>query len=142
LVFTIQLAVSTYKNIWMNFLSDIIPDILANVIASTLCWALFQINFLTKNLLKMKSKKKQSGSMTYQKLISTWNLNRVILASKMEMPVGTFKNKLSETQTVYRFTESEEQRLIEVLRELAADIETVAGISFNNALATMAKKKI
>lgn len=80
--------------------------------------------------------------MTYQKLISEWNLSRVILASKMGMPLGTFKTKFSENQPAYRFTEAEEQKLIEVLRELAADIETVAGISFNNALASMAKKKI
>lgn len=71
----------------------------------------------------MKSKKKQSGSMTYQKLISEWNLNRVVLASKMNMPAPTFKNKLNENQTAYKFTETEEQKLIEVLRELAADIE-------------------
>jgi hypothetical protein len=80
--------------------------------------------------------------MTYQKLISEWNLNRVILASKMGMAVTTFKNKLNENQTAYKFTETEEQNLINVLRELAADIEKVAGISFSNALATIVKKNI
>jgi hypothetical protein len=58
------------------------------------------------------------------------------------MPVGTFKNKLSETQSAYRFTEEEEQKLLEILRELSADIETVAGISFNKALATISRKQI
>jgi hypothetical protein len=79
----------------------------------------------------MKAKKKQSGSMTYQKLISEWNLNRVTLASKIGMAVTTFKNKLNENQTAYKFTETEEQKLIDVLRELAAEIEKVDGISFN-----------
>ena len=62
------------------------------------------------------------------------------MASKMNMPVGTFKNKLSETQPAYRFTEAEEQRLIEVLRELVGDIEGVTGISFNKALSKIVKK--
>lgn len=61
------------------------------------------------------------------------------MASKMGMPVGTFKNKLSEKQTAYRFTDQEEEKLKAILRDMAADIETVAGISFNKALATIVK---
>jgi hypothetical protein len=57
----------------------------------------------------------------------------------MGMPVGTFKNKLSETQTAYRFTDQEEERLKDILRDMAADIETVVGISFNKALASIVK---
>jgi hypothetical protein len=90
----------------------------------------------------MKSKKKLFGSMTYQSLISEWNLNKVLLASKMGMNAYTFKMKLLGTYPQYFFTEAEEQKLIEVLRELAADIEKVAGISFNKALATVVKKKV
>jgi hypothetical protein len=69
----------------------------------------------------MKAKKKQ----TYQTLISDWNLNRPILASKMPMPVSTFKNKLSDTQTAYHFTEAQEQKLLEILKELSTDIEAI-----------------
>jgi hypothetical protein len=58
----------------------------------------------------------------------------------MNMPVGTFKNKLSEKQTAYKFTEDEQERLKGILREMAADIEIVAGISFNKALATVIGK--
>lgn len=58
----------------------------------------------------------------------------------MGMPRGTFKNKLSETQTAYKFTEAEQEKLKEILRDMAADIEIVAGISFNKALATIANK--
>jgi hypothetical protein len=57
----------------------------------------------------------------------------------MNMPRGTFKNKLSDVQTQYSFSEEEEKKLIEILREDAALIETVVGISFNKALATIVK---
>lgn len=56
------------------------------------------------------------------------------------MPVGTFKNKLSDNQTSYRFTDEELERLKEILRDMAADIETVAGISFNSALSKIVNK--
>jgi len=56
------------------------------------------------------------------------------------MPVGTFKNKLSDNQTAYRFSDQELDKLKEVLREMAADIETVAGISFNSALSKIVNK--
>ena len=56
------------------------------------------------------------------------------------MPRGTFKNKLADNQHAYRFTELEEQALIAILRDMADDIEIVAGISFNKALATIVNK--
>lgn len=59
------------------------------------------------------------------------------MASKMGMPKGTFNNKLSDKQTAYRFTDVEEKKLKEILRDMAADIETVAGISFNKALSNI-----
>jgi len=58
----------------------------------------------------------------------------------MGMPVGTFKNKLSDKQTAYRFTDEELEKLKAILRDMAADIETVAGISFNKALSTIVNK--
>ena len=75
--------------------------------------------------------------MTVQMLIDGWKLNKVALASKMNMPVGTFKNKLNEKQTAYRFTEEESEQLLAVLRDLSADIELVAGVTFNKALSGM-----
>lgn len=62
------------------------------------------------------------------------------MASKMGMPVGTFKNKLNDTQTAYRLTDAEQERLLEILRELAADIETIAGVTFNQALSQIVGK--
>jgi hypothetical protein len=73
-------------------------------------------------------------------LIEKHAINKAHLASKMNMPVGTFKNKLSDKQTAYRFTEEEIFRLKEILRDMAADIETVAGITFNKALAAIVNK--
>ena len=78
------------------------------------------------------AKKKPIGSLS--SLISQWKLNKVHLASKMHMPVGTFKNKLSDRQTAYSFTEVETEQLKDVLMEMAADIQEVAGMSFNDAL--------
>jgi hypothetical protein len=80
--------------------------------------------------------------MTLLELINQWKLNKELLASKIEMPVGTFKNKLSENQPKYSFTEAEENKLLEVLKDLGQDIEIVAGMSFNKALSTIVKKKI
>lgn len=72
-------------------------------------------------------------------MIETHNINKAHLASKMPMPQGTFNNKLSEKQTAYKFTEQEEERLKEILRDMAADIEIVCGISFNKALTMVVK---
>jgi len=67
---------------------------------------------------------------TVSQLIDMHALNKSHLASKMGMPRGTFKNKLSEVQTAYHFTEQELERLKVILRDMAADIETVAGHIF------------
>lgn len=64
-----------------------------------------------------------------QSFITRWKLNMPILASKMGMAASTFKNKLNPNLPAYRFTEAEEKKLIDVLRELTADIEKVAGMS-------------
>lgn len=64
------------------------------------------------------------------------------MASKMGMPTPTFKNKVNPKQTAYKFTESELDKLVEVLREMAADIENVCGISFNKALSKISRKKV
>ena len=64
--------------------------------------------------------KKQKISLS--QLITKWKLNQPLLAAKIRMPVGTFKNKLNENQTAYHLKDAEEQKLTEVLRELATDI--------------------
>lgn len=57
------------------------------------------------------------------------------------MPVGTFKNKLSPTQIAYSFTTEETEQLKSVLMDMAADIQEVAGISFNQALKQITKNQ-
>jgi len=56
------------------------------------------------------------------------------------MPVGTFKHKFNETGSKYHFTDEEKERLFVVLRELAIDIETIAGVTFNQALSQIIGK--
>lgn len=83
------------------------------------------------------AKKKQLGSLS--QLINQWKLNKVHLASRMKMPVGTFKNKLSERQAAYKFTDEETEQLKEVLMDMAADIQDLCGMTFNEALKKIAK---
>jgi len=59
----------------------------------------------------------------------------------MQMPVGTFKNKLSPVQTAYSFTEDEESRLKNILLEMSTDIQEVCGMTFNQALKQITKNK-
>jgi hypothetical protein len=59
----------------------------------------------------------------------------------MGISVGAFKNKLSPKQKAYSFTEDEENQLKEILLDMAADIQDVAGMTFNEALKKIGKKK-
>lgn len=56
------------------------------------------------------------------------------------MPIGTFKNKINDTQTAYKFKPEEEERLKEILKGYAELIETVCGITFNKALSIIVNK--
>jgi hypothetical protein len=71
-----------------------------------------------------------------QKIITKWKLNMGLLASKMDMPKGTFCNKLSPKHPT-QFTDAETIRLKMVLKELKADLEGVTEIEFNDALKTL-----
>lgn len=74
-------------------------------------------------------------------IISSWKLNKALLASKMPMNAYTFKMKLLQKPN-YTFTEAEINRLSEVLQELQHEIEKTCGISFNKALAKIVRKKV
>ena len=52
----------------------------------------------------------------------------------MNMPRGTFKNKLADNQPAYKFSSEELQALYALLRGMAEDIGLVAGYEFNSAL--------
>lgn len=73
-----------------------------------------------------------------QEIIEKWKVNKGLLASKMEMPLGTFCNKLSPKHSA-SFTDAELIRLKMVLTEMAGDIEGVSKIDFNDALKTAVK---
>lgn len=68
-----------------------------------------------------------------QEIVEKWKLNKGVLASKMEMPLGTFCNKLSPTHSAY-FTDKEIIRLKLVLKEISADLDSASSIDFNDAL--------
>ncbi len=68
-----------------------------------------------------------------QEIVEKWKLNKVVLASKMQMPLGTFCNKLSPTHSAY-FTDKEIIQLKMVLKELSADLDGASQIDFNDAL--------
>lgn len=73
-----------------------------------------------------------------QKVIENWKLNKGFLASKMEMPLGTFCNKLSEKHPT-KFSDAEIIKLKGVLIELRNDLDSVTDIDFNDALKVIAK---
>lgn len=73
-----------------------------------------------------------------QEIIEKWKLNKGHLASKIEMPLGTFCNKLSPKHSA-SFTDAEIIRLKMVLNEMSADFDGVAKIDFNDALKTVVK---
>lgn len=58
------------------------------------------------------------------------------------MKHSTLKLKLSPKFPQYKLTESEQDKLIEVLKEMATDIENNFGISFNKALSKIAKQTV
>lgn len=68
-------------------------------------------------------------------VIENWKLNKWILASKMNMPLGTFCNKLNQKHSAY-FTDAEIIRLKIILKELHVDLLGVIDIDFNDALKT------
>lgn len=75
-----------------------------------------------------------------EKLINKWKLNKGLLAKKMEMPLGTFCNKLSLKHTT-QFSDDEIMRLKMILKELQDDIFNEVEIDFNGALKVVINTK-
>ena len=75
------------------------------------------------------------------KLIEKWKLNKGLLAKKMNMPTGTFCNKLSPKHST-EFSIDELIKLKLVLKELQYDILNVVHIDFNDALKAVVVKPI
>lgn len=71
-------------------------------------------------------------------MVDKWKLNRALLASKMDMPKGTFNNKLNPLHAS-QFSDAEHIKLIDVIRQMSIDIDNVTGIDFNMALNALVK---
>lgn len=63
--------------------------------------------------------------MNYKEVINKWKLNQALLASLIDMPAGTFKNKFSDNQKSYNFTSDEEKAIIKNLVLLGKDINSI-----------------
>jgi len=75
------------------------------------------------------------------KLIEKWKLNKGLLAKKMNMPLGTFCNKLS-FKHASNFSDAEMVQLKLALKELRDDISNDIEIDFNDALSVLLKAPV
>lgn len=75
-----------------------------------------------------------------QEIIEKWKLNKGLLAFKMNMPLGTFCNKLNPKHST-KFTLAEIIRLKMVLKELYGDLEFIMQIDFDEALKVILEKE-
>lgn len=71
-------------------------------------------------------------------IIKKWKINKSLLASKMGMTNTTFNKKLDSSNT-NSFNESEIVQLKMLLKDMSDDLESVAGVDFNDALKLMVK---
>lgn len=70
----------------------------------------------------MKPKTNKERGLTLCQLIEQTGISKAHLSSKMKMPVGTFKNKLNDSQPKYKFKPEEEERLRSLLIGIAETI--------------------
>lgn len=74
-----------------------------------------------------------------EQIIVKWKLNRSLLADKMDMPKGTFNQKVNPDHTA-KFTDKEVFRLKMILSELREELEPFEA-TFNGAMEVIAKVK-
>lgn len=72
-------------------------------------------------------------AQTLWQIIERWKVNRALLASKMDMPKGTFNNKLNPDHDS-TFSDKERNLLCQILIEMRNDLEQVEGADFNESL--------
>lgn len=70
-----------------------------------------------------------------EKIINKWKINKSVLADKMGMTNTTFNKKLKKDS----FADEEMIQLKRILNEMSSDIDSVAGIDFNDALKLITK---
>ncbi len=74
----------------------------------------------------MNIEKNQIDTTIIKLLLSRWGIKASQIADEIEMPVSTFKLKLSDTQPLYAFTALEYIKVLGALNRMAADITKVA----------------
>ena len=84
------------------------------------------------------AKQKTTLPLTVLQVINKWKLNRADLASKIDMPKGTFNNKLNPDHAA-TFSDKEQNQLCNILIEMRNDLEKVEGADFNEALSILSK---
>ena len=75
-----------------------------------------------------------------EEVIISWKLNRVVLASKMDMPKETFNQKLLGVRN--SFTQQERMKLRNVLILLLNELDEATNIDFADALKTVVEAKV
>lgn len=78
--------------------------------------------------------------MSLEQVILNWKLNRVVLASKMDMPKETFNQKLLGVRN--SFTKEERMKLRNVLIMLLNELDKATDIDFADALKTVVEAKV
>ena len=78
------------------------------------------------------------SNLSLQEAIEKWKINKGLLASKLEMPLGTFCNKLSPKHPT-KFSDAETVKLKGVLIEMSNELDSITDIDFNAALTVIIK---
>lgn len=71
-------------------------------------------------------------------LIEKWKVNKGLLASKMNMPLGTFCNKLNPKHSS-SFNDNEIIRLKLILKDMGVELTDACDIDFNDVLKQIVK---
>ncbi len=90
--------------------------------------------------IKKKGPKEKKGSGTITSigaLIQKWKLNNPLLAESIDMPKGTFKNKLNDNLPTYHLSDQQEQALLDVLGRMANDIVELIAFKASGKLETV-----
>lgn len=78
--------------------------------------------------------------MELHTLINNWKINKGLLSEKMNMPLGTFCNKLSPKHCT-KFTDAEMIRLKLILKDMGVELTETCEIDFNDALGVVIRVK-
>jgi hypothetical protein len=76
--------------------------------------------------------------MEAHELIEKWKLNKGHLASKMDMPKGTFNNKLSQKHPT-QFKQGEKIKLRDILIEMGNELVNIDPVDFKETVESLLK---